>query len=49
MSTSIREQPFPWCNLRVDDHPDPLTELTRLLGEFHQPYYQDFISAIPVP
>ncbi len=45
---TIREQPFPWCHLRVDDHPDPLSELQRLLQEFHQPYYQDFICAIPL-
>ncbi|MEC8254723.1 MAG: DUF1028 domain-containing protein, partial [SAR324 cluster bacterium] len=44
---TIREQPFPWCNLRVDDHPDPLMELTRLLKEFKEPYYQDFIREIP--
>ena len=44
---TIREQPFPWCNLRVDDHPDPLMELTRLLKEFKEPYYQEFIREIP--
>ena len=44
---TIREQPFPWCNLRVDDHLDPLMELTRLLKEFKEPYYQEFISQIP--
>ena len=45
---TIRDQPFPWCHLRVDDHPDPLTELARLLQEFRKPYYQDFIQAIPL-
>ncbi|MGA0191100.1 MAG: DUF1028 domain-containing protein, partial [bacterium] len=44
---TTREQPFPWCNLRVDDHPDPLMELTRLLKEFKEPYYQEFIREIP--
>ncbi|MGA0258617.1 MAG: DUF1028 domain-containing protein [bacterium] len=44
---TMREQPFPWCNLRVDDHPDPLMELTRLLKEFKEPYYQEFIREIP--
>lgn len=26
-----RGQDYPWLDLRADDHPDPLTELTRLL------------------
>ena len=43
---TIRSQPFPWCNLRVDDNADPLVELTRLFEEFKKPYYQDFISLI---
>ncbi|MAA69419.1 MAG: pilus assembly protein [Deltaproteobacteria bacterium] len=43
---TIRDQPFPWCNLRVDDNPDPLVELIRLFEEFKKPYYQNFISPI---
>ena len=43
---TIRNQPFPWCNLRVDDNVDPLVELTRLFEEFKKPYYQEFISLI---
>jgi uncharacterized Ntn-hydrolase superfamily protein len=45
---TIRDQPFPWCNLRIDDHPDPLMELTRLLKEFKEPSYQEFIKEIPL-
>lgn len=44
---TVREHAFPWCNLRVDDHPDPLTELARLLKEFRKSYYQNFIRQIP--
>ena len=43
---TIRQHPFPWCNLRVDDHKNPLPELERLLMEFRQPYYQNFIMQI---
>jgi len=44
---TIVDKPFPYCNLRVDDHEDPLSELERLLKEFRKPYYQGFISNIP--
>ena len=44
---TIKDQPFPYCNIRVDDNKDPLTELERLLKEFRESYYQEFISAIP--
>ena len=44
---TIKDQPFPFCNLRVDDSKDPLSELEHLLQEFRLPYYQEFIDAIP--
>ena len=44
---TIKDQPFPFCNLRVDDNRDPLSELEHLLQEFRRPYYQEFIDAIP--
>ena len=44
---TIKDQPFPYCNIRVDDNKDPLTELERLLKEFRESYYQEFFSAIP--
>ncbi|HKJ12754.1 MAG TPA: DUF1028 domain-containing protein [Ornithinimicrobium sp.] len=28
--TVFADQPYPWLDLRVDDHPDPVTELERL-------------------
>jgi uncharacterized Ntn-hydrolase superfamily protein len=28
------EEEYPWCNLRVDDHPDPITELRRVYGVY---------------
>ena len=43
---TVRHQPFTWCNLRVDDHPEPLSELERLFSEFRKPYYQEFVSVI---
>ena len=43
---TVRHQPFTWCNLRVDDHPEPLYELERLFSEFRKPYYQEFVSVI---
>jgi uncharacterized Ntn-hydrolase superfamily protein len=33
-----RGEDFPWLDLRVDDHPDPLIELRRLYEEAHQRY-----------
>jgi len=44
---TIKDQPFPFCNLRVDDNRDPISELEHLLQEFRRPYYQEFIDAIP--
>ena len=44
---TIEDKPFPFCNLRVDDNRDPLSELERLLKEFRLAYYQEFIDAIP--
>jgi len=44
---TIKNQPFPFCHLRVDDNKDPLSELEHLLKEFRRPYYQDFLDAIP--
>ena len=44
---TIEDKPFPFCNLRVDDNTDPLSELERLLQEFRRPYSQEFIDAIP--
>ena len=44
---TIEDKPFPFCNLRVDDNTDPLSELERLLQEFRRPYYQEFIDTIP--
>ena len=44
---TIKDQPFPFCHLRVDDSRDPLSELEHLLKEFRKPYYQEFIDAIP--
>ena len=44
---TIKDQPFPFCHLRVDDNRDPLSELEHLLQEFRQPYYQEFLDAIP--
>ena len=43
---TVRHQPFTWCNLRVDDHPEPLFELERLFSEFRKPYYQGLVTAI---
>jgi len=44
---TIKDQPFPFCNLRVDDNKDPLSELEHLLQEFRLPYYQEFRDTIP--
>ena len=44
---TIKNQPFPFCHLKVDDNKDPLSELEHLLKEFRRPYYQDFLDAIP--
>ena len=44
---TIKNQPFPFCHLRVDDNRDPLSELEHLLQEFRRPYYQEFLDAIP--
>ena len=44
---TIKDQPFPFCHLRVDDNRDPLSELEHLLQEFRRPYYQEFLDAIP--
>jgi uncharacterized Ntn-hydrolase superfamily protein len=43
---TVRHQPFTWCNLRVDDHPEPLSELERLFSEFMKSYYQELFSVI---
>ena len=43
---TVRHQLYTWCNLRVDDHPEPLSELEHLFSEFRKPYYQEFVSVI---
>jgi uncharacterized Ntn-hydrolase superfamily protein len=30
----IAEEEYPWCDLRVDDHPDPVAELRRVFEVF---------------
>lgn len=30
----VYQEEYPWCDLRVDDHPDPIPELRRIFGVF---------------
>ncbi len=32
----VGQEEYPWCDLRVDDHPDPIPELRRIFGVFLQ-------------
>lgn len=41
-----RDEPYPWLDLRADDHPDPLAELRRLHDVAHERYLH-FAEAIP--
>ncbi len=38
----VAEEEYPWCNLRVDDHADPVSELRRVLELYkrEQPFWQ---------
>lgn len=41
-----RDQPYPWLDLRADDHPDPLAELRRLYDVAHERYTM-IVQALP--
>jgi len=41
-----RAEPYPVLDLRVDDHPEPLTELRRLHGVAHE-RFMAFVEALP--
>ncbi len=41
-----RDEPYPWLDLRADDHPDPLGELRRLYDVAHERFLH-FVEAIP--
>lgn len=32
----VRQEEYPWCDLRVDDHPDPIPELRRIYEVFER-------------
>lgn len=32
----VRQEEYPWCDLRVDDHPDPIPELRRIYEVFQR-------------
>ena len=38
----VAQEEYPWCDLRVDDHPDPVAELRRVLELYkrEQPFWQ---------
>ncbi len=38
----VHAEEYPYCDLRVDDHPDPVAELRRVFGIFQreEPFYQ---------
>jgi uncharacterized Ntn-hydrolase superfamily protein len=38
----VHTEEYPYCDLRVDDHPDPVAELRRIFGIFQreEPFYQ---------
>lgn len=38
---------YPYLDLRVDHHPNPLEQLSIILDEAHQDYYQSFLQAMP--
>ncbi|ACL64618.1 protein of unknown function DUF1028 [Anaeromyxobacter dehalogenans 2CP-1] len=37
-----------WVDLRVDDHPQPIAELTRLYRDVHQFYFGETVRAVPL-
>lgn len=37
-----------WVDLRVDDHPHPIAELTRLYRDVHQYYFGETREAVPI-
>lgn len=41
-----RDEPYPWLDLRADDHPDPLAELRRLYDVAHERFIH-FAAAMP--
>ena len=38
----VAQEAYPWCDLRVDDHPDPVAELRRVFEVFkrEEPFWQ---------
>src|SRR5699024_2158685 len=42
----VRDQPYPWLDLRVDEHPDPVKELQRIY-DVDSRELRPFISALP--
>ncbi|NMF83575.1 DUF1028 domain-containing protein [Nodosilinea sp. P-1105] len=43
----VDKTPYPYLDLRVDHHPDPIAVLRALNDEAHQDYYQSFRQAMP--
>jgi uncharacterized Ntn-hydrolase superfamily protein len=44
--TTVREQPYPYVDLRVDEHPDPIVELRRIYEVF-KVQMLPFVEALP--
>lgn len=42
----IRSEPYPYVDLRVDDHPDPVTELRRIYDTACREFFP-FVAALP--
>ena len=40
-------EPYPYLDLRVDHHSQPLEQLGIILAESNQDYYQSFLQAMP--
>ena len=44
--TTVKDQPYPYTDLRVDEHPDPVVELRRIY-EVVKVQMLPFIEALP--
>lgn len=41
------QEPYPYLDLRVDHHPDPLSQLSIILAESEKDYYQSLLQSMP--
>lgn len=44
--TTVKDQPYPYVDLRVDEHPDPIAELRRIYEVF-KVQMLPFVEALP--